>query len=131
VMLQDLRCATRSFLKTPALTAVILVTLALGIGANTAIFSVIDAVLLRPSPLANIDALAMVWETDRNTSTTREPASFPDYVDFKARSRTFEGLSALMADELNLTPDTGDPVRLPVLRMSAGMLPLLGLQPLA
>ncbi len=130
-MLSDLRYAVRSFLKTPALTAVILLTLALGIGANTAIFSVIDAVLLRPSPLANIDRLAMVWETDRNTSTTREPASFPDYVDFKARSRTFEALAALTADELNLTPDKGDAVRLPVLRMSAGMLPMLGLQPLA
>jgi putative ABC transport system permease protein len=129
-MLQDLRYAVRSFLKTPALTAVILLTLALGIGANTAIFSVIDAVLLRPSPLANIEQLAMVWETDRNTSTTREPASFPDYLDFKARSRSFEGLAALMADELNLTLDKGDPVRLPVLRMSAGMLPMLGLQPL-
>ena len=130
-MLQDLRYAIRSFLKTPALTAVILLTLALGIGANTAIFSVIDAVLLRPSPLTNIERLAMVWETDRNTSTTREPASFPDYLDFKARSRTFAGLSALTADELNLTPDKGDPVRLPVLRMSAGMLPMLGLQPIA
>jgi putative ABC transport system permease protein len=130
-MLSDLRYAVRSFLKTPALTAVILLTLALGIGANTAIFSVIDAVLLRPSPLANIEQLAMVWETDRNTSTTREPASFPDYLDFKARSRSFGGLAALTADELNLTPDKGDPVRLPVLRMSAGMLPLLGLQPLA
>jgi putative ABC transport system permease protein len=133
-MVQDFRYAVRSFLKTPALTAVILLTLALGIGANTAIFSVIDAVLLRPSPLANIDELAMVWETDRNTGTTREPASFPDYVDFKARSRSFQRLSALMADEVNLAPDKaggGDPVRLPVLRMSAGMLPMLGLQPLA
>jgi putative ABC transport system permease protein len=130
-MLSDLRYASRSFLKTPALTAVILLTLALGIGANTAIFSVIDAVLLRPAPLANIERLAMVWETDRNTSTMREPASFPDYVDFKARSRSFEALSALMADELNLTPEKGDPVRLPVLRMSAGMLPMLGLRPIA
>ena len=130
-MLQDLRYAIRSFLKTPALTTVILLTLALGIGANTAIFSVIDAVLLRPSPLANIDRLTVVWETDRNTGTTREPASFPDYLDFKTRSRTFEGVAALMADELNLTPEKGDPVRLPVLRMSAGMLPMLGLQPIA
>jgi putative ABC transport system permease protein len=130
-MLSDLRYAVRSFLKTPALTAVILLTLALGIGANTAIFSVIDAVLLRPSPLANIEQLAMVWETDRNTSTTREPASFPDYLDFKARSRSFEALAALTAGELNLTPDKGDPVRLPVLSVSAGMLPMLGLQPIA
>jgi hypothetical protein len=130
-MLSDLRYAIRSFLKTPALTAVILLTLALGIGANTAIFSVIDAVLLRPAPLANIDRLAVIWETDRDTGTTREPASFPDYLDFKTRTRTFEGVSALMADELNLTPEKGDPVRLPVLRMSAGMLPMLGLHPIA
>ena len=59
-MLSDLRYAIRSFLKTPALTAVIVVTLALGIGANTAIFSVVDAVLLRPAPMLHIDRLAMI-----------------------------------------------------------------------
>jgi putative ABC transport system permease protein len=129
-MLADLRYAIRSFLKTPALTSVIVVTLALGIGANTAIFSVIDAVLLRPTPVHDIDRLAVVWETDRNTGTTREPASFPDYLDFKARSRTFERLSAMMTGEVNLMPDTGDPMRLPLLRMSADALPMLGIQPI-
>ncbi len=130
-MLSDLRYAVRSFRKTPALTAIVIITLALGIGANTAIFSVIDAVLLRPTPLQHIDRLAMVWETDRNTGTTREPASFPDYLDFKARSRTFEDLAAVMAGEVNLTPERGDPVRLPVLQLSANALPMLGLPPLA
>jgi putative ABC transport system permease protein len=129
-MLSDLRYGVRSFLKTPALTAVIVVTLALGIGANTAIFSVVDAVLLRPAPMLHIDRLAMIWETDRNTGTTREPASLPDYLDFKARSRTFERLAAMTTGEVNLTPDAGDPVRLPQLRMSADALPMLGLQPL-
>ena len=66
-MWSDLRYAFRSFQKTPALTVILILTLALGIGANTAIFSVIDAVLLRPTPLRNLDRLAMVWETDRNT----------------------------------------------------------------
>lgn len=129
-MFTDLRYAIRSFRKTPALTAVIVVTLALGIGVNTAIFSVIDAVLLRPAPVHDIETLAVVWETDRNTGTSREPASYPDYLDFKARSRTFARLSALMTGEVNLTPDTGDPVRLPLLSMSADALPMLGVQPL-
>ena len=100
-MLSDLRYAIRSFLKTPALAGVIVVTLALGIGANTAIFSVIDAVLLRPTPMRDIERLAVVWETDRHTGTTREPASLPDYLDFKARSETFERLAAMMTGEVN------------------------------
>src|SRR3982751_5461205 len=130
-MWSDLRYAARSLQHTPALAAILILTLALGIGANTAIFSVIDAVLLRPTPLRNLDRLAMVWETDRNTGTTREPASFPDYLDFRARTRTFEQLAAVMAGEVTLTPDRGDPVRLPVLNVSADALPMLGLQPIA
>src|SRR4051812_28790982 len=130
-MWSDLRYAARSLQHTPALAAILILTLALGIGANTAIFSVIDAVLLRPTPLRNLDRLAMVWETDRNTGTTREPASFPDYLDFRARTRTFEQLAAVMAGEVNLTPGGGDPVRLPVLNVSADALPMLGLQPIA
>src|SRR6476660_3195430 len=129
-MLSDLRYAIRSFLKTPALTVVIVITLALGIGANTAIFSVVDAVLLGPAPMLQIDRLAMIWETDRNTGTTREPASLPDYLDFKSRSRTFERLAAMTTGEVNLTPEAGDPIRLPQLRMSADALPMLGVQPI-
>ena len=128
-MLSDVRYAIRSFRRTPALAAVIIVTLALGIGANTAIFSVVDAVLLRPAPLQDIDRLAMLWETDRNTGTSREPASLPDYLDFKTRSRTFAGLSAIVAGEVNLTPERGDPVRLPMLSVTADALPMLGLKP--
>jgi putative ABC transport system permease protein len=130
-MWSDLRYALRSFRKTPALTVILILTLALGMGANTAIFSVIDAVLLRPAPLRNLDRLAMVWETDRNTGTTREPASVPDYLDFKSRTRTFDDLAAIAAGEVNLTPEHGDPLRLPVLNVSAEALPMLGLQPIA
>jgi putative ABC transport system permease protein len=88
-------------------------------------------VLVRPSPWRNIDRLAVVWETDRNTGTVREPASFPDYRDFRARSHTFERMAAMMTAEVNLTPGAGDPVRLPMLQVSAETLPMLGIQPLA
>jgi len=129
-MWTDFRYAVRSFRQTPTLTAILIVTLALGIGANTAIFSVIDAVLLRQTPFTDLDRLAVVWETDRNTGTIREPASLPDYLDFKARTRTFEMVAALTTGEVNLTPDRGDPLRLPVLDVTADALPMLGLHPI-
>ena len=130
-MASDLRYAMRSFLKTPAFTVACVLTLALGIGANTAIFSVVDAVLLRKSPFAEIDRLVMLWETDRNTGTTREPASLPDYLDIRERARTLEQTGVLLAGEMNLTPAGGDPRRVPVLRVTHTLLPMLGLQPIA
>ena len=66
-MAQDLRYAVRMLVGNPGFSVVALLTMALGIGANTAIFSVIDTVLLRPAPVRDIASLAVVWETDRNT----------------------------------------------------------------
>jgi putative ABC transport system permease protein len=130
-MLNDLRFAVRSFLKNPEFALACIVTLGLGIGANTAIFSVVDAVLLRRAPFADADRLVMIWETDRNTATTREPASFPDYLDIKERARSFAATAALLADEMNLAPAAGDPRRVPILRVTHDLLPMLGLSPLA
>jgi putative ABC transport system permease protein len=130
-MLSDFRYAFRSFLKNPAFSVACILTLALGIGANTAIFSVVDAVLLRKAPFADMNRLVMVWETDRNTGTTREPASLPDYLDIKDRARTLAQAAVLMAGEMNLTPAAGDPRRVPVLRVTHGLLPMLGLHPVA
>ena len=127
----DLRYALRSFLKNPAFSIACVLTLALGIGANTAIFSVVDAVLLRQAPFADINRLVMVWETDRNTGTTREPASLPDYLDIKERVRTLAQAAVLTAGEMNLTPAAGDPRRVPVLRVTHGLLPMLGLHPVS
>src|SRR5688500_4566725 len=128
-MLSDLRYALRSFAGNPAFSAACILTLALGIGANTAIFSVVDAVLLRRAPFADMARLVMVWETDRDTGTTREPASLPDYLDFKARARSLSQVAVLMPDEMNLAPASGDPRRVPVLRVSHELLPMLGLHP--
>jgi len=128
-MPQDLRQALRSLRKSPGFTLVSVLTLALGIGANTAIFSVVNAVLLRPAPIEDLDRLVMVWETDRNTGTTREPASVPDYLDFRARAQTVGPVAALMSGDVNLTPPSGDPVRLAALSVTREFLPLLGIAP--
>src|SRR5687768_5026451 len=108
-MTHELRLAVRQLVKNPGFAAAAVLTLALGIGANTAIFSVVNGVLLRPAPVAAIDRLVMVWETDRNSSTTREPGSVPDYLDFKARARTLQALGAVMASEVNFATPAGDP----------------------
>lgn len=129
-LLQDIRYALRQLRTSPGFTFAAVLTLALGIGANTAIFSVVDGVLLRPAPFENMDRLAMVWETDRKSSTTHEPASVPDFFDFQQRSARFERLAAFAAAEVNLTPDEGDPSRLAALAVTHEFLPLLGVRPL-
>ena len=78
--MSDFRFAIRSLLKTPLFTFIVTVTIALGIAANTAIFSVVHAVLLKAPPFADPDRLVVVWETDRNTGTTREPGSWPHWT---------------------------------------------------
>jgi predicted permease len=127
---QDVRYGVRTLARNPGFTVVAVLTLALGIGANTAIFSVVDGVLLRPVPFARADRLMMVWETDRNSGTRREPASVPDFLDFAERSTRFEKLAALQGLEMNLTPTDGEPVRLAALAVSHEFLSTTGLRPL-
>ena len=127
---RDLRYGLRQLARNPGFTAVAVLTLALGIGANTAIFSVVDGVLLRPAPFDNSAGLMMVWETDRNSGTTREPASLPDYLDYRERSATFEDLAGFAAGDVNLTRPRGEPLRLPTIFATHGLLPMLGIEPL-
>jgi putative ABC transport system permease protein len=129
-MRREARNAFRSLGKSPGFTTVAVLTLGLGIGANTAIFSVVDGVLLRPAPIADIGRLAMIWETDRKSGTTREPASIPDYLDFQRRTARFSRLAAFTTAELNLTVENGDPSRLAALAVSHEFFPMVGLQPI-
>jgi len=91
-LIQDLRYGTRTLLKSPGFTAVAVITLALGIGANTAIFSVVDTLLLRPLPLKDPGRLVLVRDTQPGVDSA--PASYPEYLDWKERSKTFEALGA-------------------------------------
>ncbi len=121
--------ALRSLLRTPGFALAAVLTLALGIGANTAIFSVVDGVLLRPAPFADIGRLAMVWETDRASGTTREPASIPDYFDFQERTRQFQRLAAFTPFSVPVVLGQGNPERLPGMAISHEFLPMVGIRP--
>ena len=103
-MFQDLRFGFRMLLKNPGFTLVAVLTLALGIGANTAIFSVVNAVLLRPLPFAESERLVWVWDTLPQLTTA--PTSLPDFLDWKEQNRSFENLAAYQSGNMFL--DTGD-----------------------
>src|SRR5437016_7303821 len=100
--MNDLKFAFRQLLKNPGFTAVAVLTLALGIGANTAIFSVVNAVLLRPLPYKNSSQLVMIWQ-GRGTSV-----SPPNFLDYKKQNRVFEHMATLKAGSFTL-PESADP----------------------
>ena len=94
-MLNDFRYALRQLIKSPGFTFVAVITLALGIGANSAIFSVIDAVLLRSLPFPNPDRLTMVWATTpQHPGEDKAVHSLPDFRDLRAQNHTFAAMSA-------------------------------------
>lgn len=126
----DLRFAMRLLVRQRAFTLVAVLVLALGIGAATAVLSVVDGVLLRPVPFEAMHRLVMVWETDRDSGTVREPASVPDFLDFRERSRQVDAFGALMGTQVTAATERGAPVRRTALAVTAGLLPLLGVEPL-
>jgi putative ABC transport system permease protein len=128
VFIADLRSSARSLARTPGLTFVLLLTIALGIGANTAIFSLINAVLLRPLPFADPESLVMVWEDSSFAGFPRNTPAAANYADIKAQSRTLEDMAALDFRSFNLTGD-GEPERLEANGVTANLLPLLGTRP--
>src|SRR5262245_64476368 len=91
-------------LKQPGFTLTAIITLALGIGANTAISSVVNAVVLRPLPYAEPERLVWLWDTQPQLPTA--PASLPDFLDWKEQNRSFEQLAAFQSGNMFL--DTGD-----------------------
>ena len=125
-MLLDLRYALRSLAAAPGTTFVVLATLALGIGATTAIFSVANAVLLRPLPFPEPERLAMIYQQDRITGTEREPSSVPDWYDLRARSRSFGAIGAFQSRPATLARDGAEPARVTAVSASSGLFAALG-----
>ena len=125
--LQDVRYGLRVLTKNPGFTAVAVLTLALGIGANSALFSVVNCVLLNPLPFANPDELVAVYS---RTGTFQESSiSYPNFLDWQKDNHSFAYLSAFRSDDFNMT-GVGEPERLHAHMISAEFFPALGLQPL-
>jgi len=127
-LLQDLRFGFRLLLKNPGFSAVAILALALGIGANTAIFSVVDAVLFRPLQFERPNSLVAVWERDLKKGEDHDSVMAGNFVDWKNRSQIFEAMSAHAGGSVNLT-GLAEPERIRGARVSAGLFPLLGITP--
>jgi predicted permease len=126
---QDVRYGLRTLCKNPGFAAVAILTLGLGIGANTAIFSAVNDVLLRPLPYPNSNQLVRVWATDTKSGANHDVASYPDFADWAAQSRSFQQIEAYAGRSYNLSG--GDhPERIAGVRESAGLLRMLGMKPL-
>ena len=91
---QDVRYGVRSLLKAPGFAAVAILTLALGIGANSAIFSIVNAILLRPLPLADPSQLVMIFATEARRSLQFDGVSYPAFTDWQEQNRSFESMAA-------------------------------------
>jgi putative ABC transport system permease protein len=129
---QDVRYGLRMLAKSPGFSALVILTLALGIGANTAIFSVVNAVLLRPLPFEEPDRLVQIWHTPPQASFpgiatfSVSPANF---LDWRARSQAFEGMSAYGFGQYTLT-GTGHPEAVRMVAVTSGFFSILRAQPL-
>src|SRR5215211_5388559 len=125
-LLQDVRYAVRTLLRQPGFAAVAVVTLALGIGANTAIFSVIDAALLRSLSYREPGRLVHLWETKRDRDFERREASYPDFLDLRAQgAEVFEGLAGYTSRPVTLA-DGGEATRARGAAVTSNFFDLLG-----
>lgn len=129
---QDIRYGVRNLMKSPGFTAVAVFTLALGIGANTAIFSVVNTVLLRPLPFKDADQLVLVWQTNPGIMDIA-PTSFPNYTDWKNRNRVFQDIAAWASyNEMKFSLTSAEqPEQLQYALVSHNLFSLLGVDPIA
>jgi hypothetical protein len=131
-LLQDVRYGVRTLRKSPGFACVAIFTLALGIGANTTIFSVIDATLLKPLPFPQPDRLMLVWETSGKGHEDWNAVSAPNFWDFERQSKSFERMAIFDAGRgYNLSPagTNQEAEQAPGLRVSAGFFSVRGFEP--
>ena len=127
---QDTRFALRMLRKSPGFTAVAIFTLALGIGANTAIFSVVYAVLLKPLPYPNPDQLVNLFETNRQKGIASAALTYPNFDELRRHSRIFSELAGYEAHDLVLT-EAGEPADVPTMVATPEIFSVLGVEPIA
>lgn len=128
-LIQDIRFAFRQLRKSRGFAAVAILTLALGIGANTAVFSVADAVLLKPLRCADPASLAIVWEKLPEYGVARNTVSPPNFLDWQEQNRAFNGMAAFVDQPVNLT-GAGRPEQIDVEQVSKNFFSVLGVEPM-
>ena len=126
---QDIRYGVRTLVKQPAFTLVAIITIALGIGANTAIFSVVNAVILRPLPYAEAERLVMLWGTTANDGNQEQPFSFGDFNDLRNQSKSFSTLAAASPLWNFTLTGGGEPEPIQGLFVSHDLFDMLGVRP--
>src|SRR5688500_18366410 len=102
-VLLDFKQSARSIRRNPALATIVILTLGLGIGSATAIFSVIDAVLLRPLPYEHPDRIVLLFQNNRKSGIERDDASPANFLDWREQNQAFQGLAAIRPDALDYT----------------------------
>ena len=130
---RDVRHGIRLLRKSPEFTVVALATLALGLGAATAIFSVVDAVLLKPLPFPHADRLLIIWEKNAAQNKSKLLVAGGNFLEWQKQARSLDALAAYQDVHVNLTEGPNghiDPEELPAQRISAELLPMLGIQPI-
>jgi len=127
--MQDMRFGARMLLKTPGITLAAALSLALGIGANTVIFSVVNAVMLRPLPYLEPDRLVQVWETNPRANRWGDWVSYPDFRDWREQNTVFEEIGACRTFAFNLT-GSDSPEALAGAYISASLFTVLGVKPI-
>jgi putative ABC transport system permease protein len=128
-LLQDIRFGLRMLLKSPSISIVATIALALGIGANTAIFNVVNAVLLRPLPFPEPDSLVALFETDTQRGLQRGSHSYPNFMDLRAQNTVFENVACYHGSDYIMT-GRGEPARLQGAVVTANLFALLKVQPM-
>ncbi len=123
---QDIRYALRLFAKQPAFAAAAVLSLGIGIGANTALFSVTNALLLSPLPYQDAERLAILWNRSPGLNITEDWFSTAQYFDVKNGNSSFEDVAIALGSNVNLTDDASQPERVGVIRVSSNLLPMLG-----
>lgn len=127
-MIQDLRYGIRMLVKHPLFTCTVVLTLALGIGANTALFSIINALLLRPLPLPQPEQIVQVWEVSRQSGNLKFPVALPNMVDWRAQSNSFAHIAAFTPAGLNLTVND-QPEHISILSVTTDYFKVMGVTP--
>jgi putative ABC transport system permease protein len=128
-LIQDLRYELRRLAKQPGFTTIAILTLAIGIGATTTIFSVVNSIILKPLPYREPDRLAMVWMDNSRINVKEDWHSYPNYLDYRNNNQTFEDIAIFNNRSFNLTGDS-EPERIIGAHGSANLFTVLGVEPL-